>query len=540
MNKNIKKIIYIVVSFAAFIVCTMGILLSFVFGDNLQTALNSVLKLRIYEPYIGGKTAASVFDPLHDDTGIGSLTYPSNSFYSEGNLDLVLYTVHEPVYNAPWQDTKEYWQLDLEFRTGFKDEKNPDYNKTITIYIDADNNVSGSYTTLSEQGENISFSAEHPWDFALSIEGSKGSIYNSNKEKIDSVEAVYSIDGKKLMLRIPLTKRELHSLYTAETMHHYVFISAYSELDYGKILPIEKRKSRTSGGGLVSKTAPKIYDMLYDGDQTVMLSSWNDDSLEYASVSPVKIVMKSKGSGTVSVSQKKIEELQSELAQAEEQLRTIRNERIAQLKDVQQASEEEKAELALLSLNTGDRKTAEELFKALLSQHPDNPTYTAYTGSLESMKGAGASVIEAVEAVNKGYEYLDKAVLLTDGTLEKVKNGTASDDDILQRFNALLNRGGNSQSVPNSVFLKAAQGALDYLEAAEIARITGSTLLSAQCCYDAAVCFSLDDKQNDASVWKREAARLVKSFTLTDDCSLEDKVQYVSLRKKLIQEGLLE
>ena len=74
---------------------------------------------------------------MYDDTGSGTLVYPSHITFAEGNLDLVLYTVHEPVFNA-WQDFNEYWQLDFEFRTGFKNADEPNYNKSIYVYIHLD------------------------------------------------------------------------------------------------------------------------------------------------------------------------------------------------------------------------------------------------------------------------------------------------------------------------------------------------------------------------------------------------------------------
>ncbi len=540
MSTIVKKTMYITVSLAALLFCTTGILLSFVFGDNLQSMVNSLLKIKVYEPYIGGKIITSIFDPMHDDKGSGTAVYPANSIFEEGNLDLVLYTVHEPVYHAPWQVVPEYWQLDLEFRTGFKDAHNPEYNRTIYVYVDIDNGLSGSIDSLFEQGENISFNPEHPWDYAIAVTGQSGFVYNGEGKKIDSLEVVYSIDGKKVIVRVPLTKKELQKMYAVPVTHHYVLVGAYSPLDHANLLPLSKRKSRTSGGGLVSTLMPKIYDILFDGDQSEMLSSWNDETFEFAQINPVFVSMQTSKNESVSVSQKRIQEIEQELEMLLIKNQNYQTEKKESLLNQKNPSLEIKEELALLALATSDRLTAEKLFNELLQEAPNNPTYIAYLGSLESMKGANASVVAAVEAVNKGYMFLDKAVVLTDGTFEKVKNGTASYDEIQHRYNALLNRGGNSQSVPNTVFLKAAQGAHDYLEAAEIARLSKSSLLAARCYYDAAICFSLDNKQNDAAVWKRESARIVRSMEDTDSLSLEDKISLRNLQLNLLKEGLLE
>lgn len=539
MKKFIHKAVFISVSSVAFLLCTLGIISSFMFGDNLQKILNSILKIRVYESYIGGKVINTIFDPLHDDTGSGTAVYPANSFYSEGNLDLVLYTVHEPVYHAPWQAVPEYWQLVLEFRTGFNDIHSPDYNRSIFIYIDADNDGNGSLMTLFEQGENIRFHPDHPWDYALAVGGNKGAIYNNKGEKVDKLEVVYSGDGRKIMVRIPLTKKELQKLYTVEETHHYVLVGAYSPLDYAQLLPIARRRSRTAGGGNIDSLMPKVYDVLFDGDHRTMLSSWNDETFEFAQIHPVSVSMKQDAAAVLSVSKERIIEIQENISRLLEKNTEIQNQRYTQLKKSGFLSVEEQTELALIALGIGDRDTAEIIFTALLKEQPDNPTFLAYRGSLESMKGANASVLAAVEAVNKGYSYLDRAFFLTEGTLDKVKNRTASEGEIQHRYNALLNRGGNSQSVPNSVFLKAAQGALDYLEAAEIARLTNNPLLAARCYYDAAVCFMLDEKKNDALVWKRESARIIKTFEDESSLSIEDLINFRSLQLKLIQEGLL-
>ncbi len=540
MKKTIQKTVFVAVSAAAFLFCTIGILHSFQYGEFLQQKLNSIVKVKIYEPFTGGETAAAVFDPLHDDTGSGTAVYPANSFYSEGNLDLVMYTVHEPVYHAPWQTIPEYWQLDLEFRTGFKDKENPDFNRSIYIYIDTDNAAEGSTQTLFEQGENVRFNSEHPWDFAIAAFGNEGWVYNSKGDEIDKLEVVYSTTGKTVIIRVPLTKKELQKFYTADETFHYVLTGAYSQLDQSHLLSIAKRKARTSGGGLTSSLMPKIYDILYDGDQSEMLSSWNEETFEFAQINPVAINMHSANKAEISVSKTRVEEIQKELNSLQEQYPSYMADKKAALESEKNPSAKTKFELALIALNTGDRELSEKIVAELLRIDADNPSYIAYMGALESRKGQNASILAAVEAVNTGYVLLDQAVKLTEGTLEKVKNGTASYEEVEHRYNALLNRGGTSQSVPNDVFLKASQGAQDYLEAAEIASIDNNVLMAARCYYDASVCYSLDDKKSDAVIWKREAARTFKKIQDVNIVNLEDKINYVSLQLVLCEEGYLQ
>jgi hypothetical protein len=539
METSLKKSIFIALSLITFVSCTLGIILSFYYGESLQKMLNSVLKIKVYEPFIGGKTIESFYDPLNDDTGTGTAVYPANSFYAPGNLDLVLYTVHEPVYHAPWQDIQEYWQLDLEFRTGFLDAQNPCYNKTVCIYIDTDGDKKGSVQTVFANAELVSFDSKHPWDIALLIAGNTGQVYNIDGEIIDTLEVVYSNTGKKIFVRVPLTKKELQPLYTAKNTYHYVLVGAYSQLDKGNLLPFTKRKTRTSGGGLSNNLMPKVYDMLYDGDQKQVLSSWDENSFSYAQISPISVVMTSKKNTTITVSTQKIQELQKEAETISLVLKKQNETRYEELLHQKNLSVMEKEELAELAFTVRDLEIAEQMYDQLLLSDNENPSYLAYKGSLESMKGSDASPISAIAAVNKGYTFLDKAIELTASVSEKNKEGRASKKEITHRLNALLNRGGCSQSVPNNVFMKASEGAQDYLEVAELAKSIGNDILCAQSYYDAALCFSLDEKLTESQIWKRESARLVKLIKIENDISDSKRLEMLSLKIQLMKEGLL-
>ena len=73
-------------------------------------------------------------DFVGDDDGAGNLRYPTNKNFEEGALDLVRYTVHQPVTNARWQNSADYWQLDIEYKNG------PAFVRNIMIYIGLDKN----------------------------------------------------------------------------------------------------------------------------------------------------------------------------------------------------------------------------------------------------------------------------------------------------------------------------------------------------------------------------------------------------------------
>lgn len=547
MKKKLLKILFSAAGLYTFIFCVVGIIASFYFSSELQRMLNGLLKLEIYPPFVGGTVLHTIYDPVQDDAGSGSLLYPANSFYSPGNLDVVSYTVHEPVYHAPWQAVPEYWQLDFDFRTGFTDEKKPSYNRTISIYIDTDGNKKGSVKTLFENAELVQFSANHPWDYALTITGATGAVYTTNGKKLGDLEVLYSVNGKKMIVRIPLTKREMHHIYDAEKSWHYVCVGAYSPLDIGNLLPVSKRKTRTSGGGAVSRLEPKIYDIVCEHNQQDELSTWNDDTFEYALLEPVEIPMK----GTQSIAAYELNDQKTLLEERAKSLALrVSTEKMQRYKALTQGdtiTKSEQEELAILLFNLNKNTEAESLFTALLKTDVDNPTYRAYMGSIESMKGADASVIAAVAAVQSGYGFLDHAIELTAGTLEKAVQGIASEQEIQHRLNALINRGNCSKSVPNDVFIKAAQGAQDFLEAAELSRIQGNMVLYAQFSYNAGECYALNDEHKESQIWRREASRAIQKILQTPGgtstetalpMNSEDTYTLISLQLKLMEDGL--
>lgn len=166
----------------------------------------------------------------------------------------------------------------------------------------------------------------------------------------------------------------------------------------------------------------------------------------------------------VAVDWEKIAELEAERAVIAGTLRTDNLSRFDELRQNGTGSIGDKAELAVLAFNLGELTLAEELVDDLRLEDSGNPVWTAYKGSLESMKGDGAPVVAAVQAVETGFRYLDEAVALTDGTLDKTESGAADAAMIDQRTTALINRGSTAKAVPNEVFIKALQGAHDYLE----------------------------------------------------------------------------
>lgn len=98
------------VAIAVFI-CFWGIALSFMFAGQLSKIIARVFNLKLDPGFTGGTVAAVIDDEENDDAGCGNLVYPQSSKFKQGCLDLVEYTVHQPVYNAIWQTHKDYREM---------------------------------------------------------------------------------------------------------------------------------------------------------------------------------------------------------------------------------------------------------------------------------------------------------------------------------------------------------------------------------------------------------------------------------------------
>ncbi len=542
MTNRAKGIVYATSALLTFACCTATIFFSFYFSGSLQRVVTSLLKLEIYPPLVGGQIARTVYDPMEDDTGCGTLVYPANRQFPEGNLDLVSYTVREPVYHAPWQGVPEYWQLELEFRTGFDGQSVNARNRAIFIYLHVPGLGEGSVETLYERGEMVRFDPDYPWHYALAVNGDAGTIHDRGGKAIGRIDVLYSNNGKKVFVKVPLVKKELQRLYAVDSVRHYVLVAAHSPLDAGGVLPVSKRKTRTTGGGAVSALTPRVYDLLSETEQGDMLSSWNDATFELARVEPVEIPMRRTAESAGEVDRERITELESERKAIAERLHALKLSRIDELRASDPATVREREELAILAFEVGQAEFSERLIDGLLRENSGNPRWLAYKGSLESKKGDGAPVVAAVKAVETGYRYLDEAIARSDGTLEMAASGSADRSSIHGRVDALLNRAGTSKSVPNEVFLKARQGARDFLEAAELFRISGNELSYANCCLSASECFAIDGARGESEIWKREAARIVRERASSEAAATLDdpeRLLMLDLQIALLREGIL-
>ena len=131
---------------------------------------------------------------------------------SEGASPLLRYTVHEAVTNARWQQSAEYWQLDMEFKSD-----SSDFQK-IRILIDADN-IEGNTTTQGPAG-----------DFVLEISDMEGKLYDDTGSFICNTEYYRLKDGSLIKIRIPLQDKRVQKILAAKNTSHYIYQDSYPPL----------------------------------------------------------------------------------------------------------------------------------------------------------------------------------------------------------------------------------------------------------------------------------------------------------------------
>lgn len=494
---TLKKIFYYTSAIVTFIFCVFGIATFFISDSFFEKLLANGLHLKITPEYIGGEIAQDFFDDSFDDNGSGILCYPLNSDFNEGSLDLLRYTVHKPVFDAKWQQYPEYWQFDLEYRNG------SDAVRNIMIYVDIDGNQKGSFKTLKDNAENVEFSPEHPWDYAIQICEGKGVIYDSNKNFVCNAQLSVLKNGKTIIVRIPLQDKSLQKVYTAEQTFHYVITGGFSNWDNGNFIPIENTASKSRGSTISKSTysalVPCIYDLLDDSsnkesNQKNQLSSFNKQAGTKATLKPICVSMKEDFSKT------NYDDFISEIKELNKEKDIAKAEKDKQLYDNAITDKNTtKKQQALLAFNIGKIEEAEALFSEIVKENPNDAISLAYYGSCIASRGGKASVIQAVQLVNEAFVYLDKAVELSPNQID-----------------ILMNRASVAKAVPNAVFGKALVGAEDFVKCAKFVKSSSQDLLFSEddklflatLYISAYECYTTAGKETEAMLQLKEAQKI--------------------------------
>ena len=149
--------------------CLFGITIFFIFSSTLSDLLGNYLK--VHPSYTGGEIAGDFMNAS----------------------DIARYTVHQPVTNARWQQSPEYWQVDIELKE--KASAVPD----ITLYIDF----------------------EHEEIFVVKLSETGGKVFDSDGEYLCDTE-MYFLDNQTIKTRIPLQNKKLQKVLGTKKTYHRV------------------------------------------------------------------------------------------------------------------------------------------------------------------------------------------------------------------------------------------------------------------------------------------------------------------------------
>ena len=110
------------------------------------------------------------------------------------------YTVYQPVTNARWQRSAEYWQLVLEY----KNAEAADGSLKILI-------------SLENQNQK-----EKPFDYLVRLENGSGKVFDAEENFITDVEYYALNDGSQIKFRIPLSDKGLQKVLGAKRTYHTI------------------------------------------------------------------------------------------------------------------------------------------------------------------------------------------------------------------------------------------------------------------------------------------------------------------------------
>lgn len=194
MKEFVLNFIYKIRVLLVVLICLFGVSMFYIASGSLAPMLVNVLNLKVDPTYVGGEVEAEFFDATED---------------------LLYYTVHRPVFNARWQKSADYWQIDFALKEYAVKEKE------VLIYIGLENETSR--------------------DFTVHIFGDKGKVYDSDGNFIYDIELYYENNGEVLKIRIPLADKRLQKVFLAKETYHQVYLKESSEVKKPETIKVEMK-----------------------------------------------------------------------------------------------------------------------------------------------------------------------------------------------------------------------------------------------------------------------------------------------------------
>lgn len=417
---------------------------SFYMTALFQNSFHRILGLRIDPAYQGGTIAASFTDDFKDDYGAGSLVYPLHSSFIPGTLDILEYLVYQPQWDAPWSDEPHFWQLALTMATQSEQEK----ELIIRIYLDL--TEGGSVEPLEEGQELASFDRAHPWDCVVEAvpREDRVLVYSHGGELLYELPLYRDSEDSRYLIRLPLEGPFLDILQ-GRPSYHYVFTGFYDEIS--RFQPLKRRASERNTGGAVSTRTCRIFDLItVEGYEQSQLLHMENPILSPISVGPLEVWEPRLSHGYENRDQQTVPAFANE-----ENLEPSQptDDEIQQWETALSQAGLALLDRGILLFKLDRHGEAKEILEPLMVDQED-PLALCYLGTIEAKLAASAAPLEAIDLVNRAYEYYRRALDI------------ATTADI--RAEILIHRGYVSRSIPESVFGKALEGARDFEQAAQL------------------------------------------------------------------------
>ncbi|MFW5776466.1 MAG: glucodextranase DOMON-like domain-containing protein [Spirochaetota bacterium] len=141
-----------------------------------------------------GVLVLSVQDPVGDDYGPGTYTYPTDAVFAPGSFDITEFMV---------EDEEEYVKFTVRLNAPIQNPWGSATNlslQTIDIYVDRDPGA-GTGSRLLLEGRNAALPAEHGWEYALWVEGWNQKVLTP-RDPQDPASPPIELSGAPLKVRV--------------------------------------------------------------------------------------------------------------------------------------------------------------------------------------------------------------------------------------------------------------------------------------------------------------------------------------------------
>jgi len=230
---------------------------------------------------IRGVERVAIEDPVGDDYGPGTYTYPLSDQIGAGVFDLVGYRVF---------DSDDRWQLAFDFATLSNEWGGPQGFSHPILYLYFDIEEGGSTESSEEAAAaRVSMDPEHPWDVFIRVTGWPAygrHLWTAAGEGPVLVEVASDPKRGRIIVTIP------KSIMPVIEGWHYVLVGSQDGYGANYLRAITATAAEWVGGGNPDPFwSPQIYDYLAPSEPTqeTILSTYDEALGHYATLIPIHI-----------------------------------------------------------------------------------------------------------------------------------------------------------------------------------------------------------------------------------------------------------